>query len=839
MLQINSDESSELEIAEFARHATSLGRRETARRGLGQVFTPAPLGRFMASMFLNLSGDLKVLDPGAGVGSLTAALCERVFATASQPKSLHIECFEIEPTFVPQLNSLLAACVSKAQGTGIVASSLLRQRDFILAAADPLEQTLVNDGGFSHVIMNPPYGKIRSDSAHRNALRGLGIEATNFYSAFALVAVRLLRPGGELVAVIPRSFCNGVYFNSFRRHFLSEIRLQSIHTIGSRDAAFADDAVLQENVIVHGIKGADTATVRITSSAGCDFARDDVSGRVITEDLTELTADYEAVVGRSDTNRTISLPVSEIDMAVVREVGSARSRLSELGIEVSTGPIVEFRHREYIQPVGDHRSVPLLRSTNIANGHLSLQISGNEAGTICDTDQTRKWLWRNQGYYVLTRRITAKEESKRVVAQVYRSDRPAGYVGFENHLNVFHENKRGLPKETAFGLCVFLNSSIVDRYFRLISGNTQVNASDLRALPYPTLGELNRIGKSVGESELTQTEIDAILKEYLVSIESPVDPVPTQRRIDEAIKVLNDLGMPRQQVNQRSALTLLALINLAPSGSWQNLRRPLLGITPIMDFAREHYGVTYAPNTRETFRRHSMHQFVEAGIAIMNPDDPSRPVNSPNTCYQVSELAANTLLSFATNSWEMKVREFRRRNQALAERWAKRRQFEMVPARLPDGTTLELSPGAHSELVAEVITEFASRFVPGAEVVYVGDTGDRTAYVDGALLDGLGMSIDTHGKLPDVILYSRRKKWLLLVEAVTSHGPINSKRYHELSELFTTGSDILVLVTVFVDRATMARHINHIAWETEVWCADAPDHMIHFDGEKFIGALGR
>ena len=836
MLKANPAESSELEVAEFARHATSLDRRETARRGLGQVFTPAPLGRFMASMFLNLSDDLKVLDPGAGVGSLTAALCERLFAMTSKPISLHIDCFEIEQAFVPQLNSLLTACVSKAQQAGIVATSQLRHRDFILAAANQLERTLVEGGGFSHVIMNPPYGKIRSDSAHRNALRGLGIEANNFYSAFTLVAARMLRPGGELVAIIPRSFCNGAHFNSFRRHFLSEIRLQSIHTIGSRDAAFADDEVLQENVIVHGIKGAKTASVRITSSAGCDFAHDDVSGRVITEDLTELTADYEAVVDQSDDNRTISLPVSEIDIAVVREVSSTGSRLSELGIEVSTGPIVEFRLREYLQPTEGNRSVPLLRSTDISNGFLSMKTSGNRSGTIDNTGKTRKWLWRNQGHYVLTRRITAKEESKRVVAQVYCSDLPADYIGFENHLNVFHDDKRGLPKETALGLCLFLNSSLVDRYFRLISGNTQVNASDLRALPYPTLGELNRIGESIGDTELTQTEIDAIVKEHLVTIESQVDPVPTQRRIDEAIKALSDLGMPRQQVNQRSALTLLALIDLAPLGSWQNLQRPLLGITPIMDFAREHYGITYAPNTRETFRRHSMHQFVEAGIAVMNPDDPSRPVNSPHTCYQVSELAAKTLLAFATNSWDIRVREFRRRNEALAERWAKRRQLEMVPVRLPNGIALELSPGKHSELVAQIITEFASRFVPGAEVVYVGDTGDRTAYVDGELLKGLGMSIDTHGKLPDVVLHSPSKGWLLLVEAVTSHGPIDAKRHHELSELFTTGSDDLVLVTAFVDRTTMARYINHIAWETEVWCADAPDHMIHFDGEKFIGS---
>ncbi len=316
------------------------------------------------------------------------------------------------------------------------------------------------------------------------------------------------------------------------------------------------------------------------------------------------------------------------------------------------------------------------------------------------------------------------------------------------------------------------------------------------------------------------------------------------KEIADALAIIRELGLPRGQQNERSALTLLALVDLRPGGSWVDLRRPLLVISPrgnkpeigsIMGFCAEHYGREYAPNSRETFRRYTMHQFVAAGVALYNPDRPDRPVNSPQACYQISPAVFALAQTWGTVAWDTSLADYRGERETLAARYARRRDMQMVPARLAEGTVITLTPGAHSELIRQVIEEFAPRFAPGAEVIYVGDTGDKIGYFQERRLAELGVSVDQHGKMPDVALYLESRDWLLLVEAVTSHGPVDAKRHEELAELFAAARPGLVYVTAFPDRRLMARYLSDISWETEVWCADAPTHLIHFDGERFLG----
>ena len=315
--------------------------------------------------------------------------------------------------------------------------------------------------------------------------------------------------------------------------------------------------------------------------------------------------------------------------------------------------------------------------------------------------------------------------------------------------------------------------------------------------------------------------------------------IEAQRKIDDALEILKALGMPRGQQNERSALTLLALANLKPSGNWTDLSKPSMGITPIMHYCREHYGREYAPNTRETFRRQTMHQFVEAGVALDNPDNPSRPVNSPRACYQISEEAFEVVKTFGTERWEITLALYLEGQETLAAKWARHREMQMIPVQVVAGEEITLTPGRHSELIKQVITEFAPRFLPGAEVIYIGDTGDKIGYFREPRLAELGVTIDEHGKLPDVVLYFEAEDWLLLVECVTSHGPVDPKRHNELAELFSNARSSLVYVTAFPDRGNMARYLGDISWETEVWCADAPTHLIHFDGERFLGPYER
>lgn len=306
-------------------------------------------------------------------------------------------------------------------------------------------------------------------------------------------------------------------------------------------------------------------------------------------------------------------------------------------------------------------------------------------------------------------------------------------------------------------------------------------------------------------------------------------------KIEEAISIIAALGFPRAQQNERSALALLALIQLNEGGSWKNLKNPLLGIRAILDFSRNIYQKPYAENSRESFRKESLHQFVAAGLCLQNPDNPSRAPNSPSWCYQISPEAKTLLKGFGTKKWSKNLVEYLDEVETLADRYKKFRDLALIPCKLPDGAVFEMSPGSHSELIKEIIEQFAPRFAPGSKVLYVGDTGNKGVIHDEMSLANLGISVHERGKMPDAILYLESKNWLYLVESVTSVGPVDGKRHAELTALFGKSSAGLVFVTAFPSRELMARFLATIAWETEVWIADNPDHLIHFNGDRFMG----
>ncbi|EFJ4247994.1 restriction endonuclease [Escherichia coli] len=305
--------------------------------------------------------------------------------------------------------------------------------------------------------------------------------------------------------------------------------------------------------------------------------------------------------------------------------------------------------------------------------------------------------------------------------------------------------------------------------------------------------------------------------------------------IEAAQQIIASLGLPRAQQNERSALCLLALLNLTPGKAWADAENPLVGITPIMNWVREHYGKVYAPNTRETFRRQSMHQFCAAGVALYNPDKPDRPVNSPKAVYQIEPAALSMLRTFGSPAWHDSLATYLAERETLVTRYAKEREQNRIPVEIAAGQQITLSPGEHSELIRAIIEDFAPRFAPGSVLVYAGDTGEKWGYFDAPLLAGLGVDVDSHGKMPDVVLHFTAKNWLLLVESVTSHGPVDGKRHAELARLFAGSTAGLVYVTAFPNRSIMWRYLGEIAWETEVWVADAPSHLIHFNGVRFLG----
>ena len=309
----------------------------------------------------------------------------------------------------------------------------------------------------------------------------------------------------------------------------------------------------------------------------------------------------------------------------------------------------------------------------------------------------------------------------------------------------------------------------------------------------------------------------------------------SKKRIAEAIDILGQFGLPRAQINERTAYCLLALLNVTPDKAWCNSESPLVGITPMMDFAREYYSKDYAPNTRETFRRFSMHQMVQAGIALYNPDKPERPTNSPKAVYQISPAAIAVIKSYGGRKWTENLAAFKRTASTLAAQYAKERQMDMVQVKVRKGSQVTLSPGKHNELIRAIIEEMAPRFLPGATLVYIGDTGEKWGFFDDELAAKIGLSVEEHGKMPDVVLWLADKGWLVLVESVTSHGPVDSKRRIELADLFASARGDKIYISAFPDKRTFARFAPDVAWETETWVADNPTHMVHFNGDKFLG----
>lgn len=310
---------------------------------------------------------------------------------------------------------------------------------------------------------------------------------------------------------------------------------------------------------------------------------------------------------------------------------------------------------------------------------------------------------------------------------------------------------------------------------------------------------------------------------------------PQNSHIEDAKQVIADLGFPSQQQNERSALCLLALLNLTPEKTWSQAENPLIGITPIMSWVSDQYEKPYAPNSRETFRRQTMHQFCDAGIALYNPDQLDRAVNSPKSVYQIEPNVLMLLRTYGTELWPNQLERYLAVRTSLIERYAKEREQNRIPVRIAEGKEITLSPGMHSELIKNIIEDFASRFAPNSILIYAGDTEKKWGYFDEELLRGLNVDVGSHGKMPDVVLHYTEKNWLLLVESVTSHGPVDGKRYEELSKLFSQSTAGLVYVTAFPNRSLMGRYLGEIAWETEVWVADSPSHLIHFNGVRFLG----
>lgn len=308
-------------------------------------------------------------------------------------------------------------------------------------------------------------------------------------------------------------------------------------------------------------------------------------------------------------------------------------------------------------------------------------------------------------------------------------------------------------------------------------------------------------------------------------------------KLEEAKDILKALGMPPKQQNDRSAYTFLALAGIQEDSIWTSASINSLRIVDMMNHMATHYKKIYMPNSRETIRKETVHQFADGAIVFKNEDDGQRATNSPLYSYRLTDEVLDVIQSYGTSEWEVKLEGFLESHETLVDKYTQVREMNMIPVEI-NGQVLQFSPGKHNQLQKAIIEEFAPRFAHGAEVLYVGDTEIKDLIKNRERLQELGVRITDHDKLPDVVLYRSDKNWLYFIESVTSVGPISVKRMSEIQAIITDCKCGIVYVTAFLDMTSQngfKKFIDQVAWETEIWVADNPDHMLHLNGDRFIG----
>ena len=457
----------------------TLDPREQAR--LGQFFTPAGASDLIASLVRldDLPATVRILDPGAGVGSLTVALVERI--RRERPDvSLHVVAVEIDAGVVP----ILGATLEDLRAEHGVTTELV-QGDFIALATG--EDPRVT-GPFDLVIQNPPYGKLAASDPNRRAVGRAVVDVPNTYAAFWALGIRSLAPAGQCVAIVPRSWANGTYFEPFRVWMLLHLGIDCLHVFESRTTVFADTGVLQENVVVCGTRGSEPQKVKLSVSVG---HADDIETNIVPIDVVIQPDDPRKFVRFTD--GATSVPAAAV------------YTLDDIGITASTGRVVDFRSRSWLVDAPEADAVPMVYQGNIRSGsviHPRSEVSKPQYYRAADPDAA-KWLVP-EGTYVLVKRFSAKEERRRVVAGMWEG---AGPVAFDNKTNYLHARGHGLDPDLARGLMLWLNSTPLDQVFRTFSGHTQVNAGDLRVLPFPSREHLVELGRALPTGDLPEQEL--------------------------------------------------------------------------------------------------------------------------------------------------------------------------------------------------------------------------------------------------------------------------------------------------------------------------------------------
>ena len=812
----------------------------------GQFLTPPSIARYMAKQLGQIQNGASLLEPALGSGVLVCAVVERLIAE-KLPLEISITAYETDKELCDVSREVLEIASREAEKSGVKIHWQVFQEDFVLACLPDQQPSLFASNEshrkpFNYVISNPPYFKLNAEDKRVKAVYGKLNGHTNIYTLFMALSAKLLSPQGKACFIVPRSFCSGAYFSEFRRDLLKDVTPFSVHIFQSRNDVFKGAEVLQENVIFSFEKLHQPQKHRYWAGyVNISSSKDDKS---LENESISRQVSFEHFLSDHSGLLFFRVPTGILDEQILEAVDKWDGSLEKYDFQVSTGRVIPFRAKELLKEhvEAGNGAAPLLWMQNVKPYQIEYPlVNFSKTQAISMNDPS---LLVPNANYVLLRRFSAKEDKRRLISAPFIGERFSfKQIGFENHLNVIFKKKGTLLTSETIGLSAILNSAIVDRYFRIVNGNTQVNAAELRFLPLPPLEVIKAIGEKVQHiSEPTSQQVDTIIFSVLWQTNLLAEEFPmiqetriTMGKIEQAQGILESLGLPPAQQNEVAALTLLTLAQLSEDTPWKNAAGENLRVHDILVEIKKRYGREYAENSRETIRRKVLHQFEQAGIVIRNVDDPERPTNSGLNNYVLSDLVLDVVRSYGTSKWKSKSKTFVDQQGKLLDVYQKAREQTKIPLQGEEGKVYKLSPGRHNKLEVAIVEEFAPRFAPGAKLIYLGDTAKKTLVFDKATFTKLGMAVSEHGKFPDVILYDSKKKWLFLIEAVTTHGPVSPKRQFELEKLFKKCKAGKIYVTAFLDFVTYKKYATDIAWETEVWIAEMPSHLIHFNGDKFLG----
>jgi Predicted O-methyltransferase len=491
-LELPSDYADRLGLI-YAKEST-----DADKKSKGQFFTPLAIARFMASISTCQSEAISILDPGCGTGVLSISLAEHLQSMNPQLKTIRLVAYETDVKLIKYSQLTLAYLKEWLFQQGIKFEYILHITDFVLDNRDALDAFTNLFGkkldSFDYIISNPPYFKLSRDDKKTKAAKGVVNGHANIYSIFMAIAAQLLKSNGELIFITPRSFSSGSYFQAFRNNFFKKVDIIQAHLFHSRKDTFSRDKVLQETIIMKcqpKTQGTNRNEILITSSSG-------------TRDLDNpetLTLPSNLVIEYDSADKIVFLPTTQREREIVELFRTWNGNLNKYNIQISTGPVVAHRAWDYIQEQPQNESseiVPLFWLHNVSKMELTWPIEKPNKGQYIKSEQKSRSILIENKNYLLLRRFSSKDDKSRLIAAPYFSNAiTADFIGVENKLNYIYRPKGHLDRAEIIGLGALLNSTLFDQFFRIINGNVNVSATELRFMPLPPYEQIIEIGNQL------------------------------------------------------------------------------------------------------------------------------------------------------------------------------------------------------------------------------------------------------------------------------------------------------------------------------------------------------